>query len=613
MKLDELPNDTIDDHVDEEIVACLSLESPKSFFLFAGAGSGKTRSLVSALEHIRAKLGSLLKRRGQRVAVITYTNAARDEIVRRMQFDPVIAVSTIHSFAWAVIQGFDRDIREWLHTQLTEDIRELEIQEAKGRKGTKASADRISSIAAKSRRLQNLHTIKKFVYSPESDNRRRDSLNHSEVLRIAGYFVQQKPTMQHIILAGFPFILVDESQDTSKHIVDALFALQRAHPRAVAVGLLGDMMQRIYSDGKEDLGQHLPADWSTPTKKLNFRCSRRIVRLINKIRALGDRQVQVPCESAIEGHARLFVLPADADKRSAEQEIAQKMAKVTGDPEWAAENGCKRLILEHRMAARRMGFDEMFSHLYSIDRYRTGLLDGSLSLVTFFSGRVLPLLRANADKFATAKIIRAFSPILSKEALKASEDEKGLLLSAQKAVSSLLALWENGGSPSFGDVLKNIASTGLFPVPDLLRRPAFRDEASITVEDTHGVDDDQTAQDAAVDAFLETRFEQIGPYASYVAGAAEFDTHQGVKGLEFPRVMVIMDDAEARGFQFKYEKLFGGGKGEDTITASTRRLFYVTCSRAERGLALIAYSGNPEGVRRHVVDQGWFDEEEVSR
>lgn len=36
----------IDDHVDEEIRECFSKEDPKCFFVFAGAGSGKTRSLI---------------------------------------------------------------------------------------------------------------------------------------------------------------------------------------------------------------------------------------------------------------------------------------------------------------------------------------------------------------------------------------------------------------------------------------------------------------------------------------------------------------------------------------------------------------------------------------
>jgi uncharacterized protein YbbC (DUF1343 family) len=40
--------------------------------------------------------------KGQRVGVITFTNAASDEIKSRLAFDPLIDVSTIHSFAWSL-------------------------------------------------------------------------------------------------------------------------------------------------------------------------------------------------------------------------------------------------------------------------------------------------------------------------------------------------------------------------------------------------------------------------------------------------------------------------------------------------------------------------------
>ena len=115
--------DTIDDHVDAEIAACLDFAAPKSFFLFAGAGSGKTRSLVTALQHIQKSLGERLKVKGQRVGVITFTNAASDEIKRRLLFDPLIDVRTIHSFAWLLIEGLNQDIREWLSVDLAGDKR----------------------------------------------------------------------------------------------------------------------------------------------------------------------------------------------------------------------------------------------------------------------------------------------------------------------------------------------------------------------------------------------------------------------------------------------------------------------------------------------------------
>lgn len=143
-----------DDHVDDEIEACLRLEKPVSFFLFAGAGSGKTRSVVTALERLRDREGQRLRLQGQRVAVITYTNAACDEIKSRLKHDPLIEVSTIHSFVWSMIGGFDADIRGWLRTQLVADIAELEELLRKGRAGTKAALDRAESIKAKQKRLE---------------------------------------------------------------------------------------------------------------------------------------------------------------------------------------------------------------------------------------------------------------------------------------------------------------------------------------------------------------------------------------------------------------------------------------------------------------------------
>lgn len=602
--------DHLDDHVDEEIIRCLNLSAPHSFFLFAGAGSGKTRSLVKALDHIRTNLVHDLRLRNRRIAVITYTKAARDEIIRRTQFDPIIAVSTIHAFAWSVIEGFNSDIREWLRGRLAADIAELRTKEAAGRKGTKASADRLSDIASKQSRLAQLDTIGRFVYSPDTDNRGRDSLNHSEVLEITGDFIRTKPVLQNILKDGYPFILVDESQDTNRHIVDALFALQAAHPTGIALGLFGDMMQRIYGDGKDRLGEDLPPSWLKPIKKLNFRCPRRVVRLINKIREETDGQVQVPCSKAIEGHVRMFILAADArDKLVAEARIRSRMAAITEDPDWTAPDGVKNLILEHRMAARRLGFDELFAALSGFNPFRTGLLDGTLPILALFSGRVLPLIDAGLDQFAVARIVRTSSPLLSAETLKKVKDETAQLSKVKLAVSALQAL-AAADTATFGDLLQEIAKTGLFQIPDALYGALGKAALTTTTEDA-APEEERSARDEAIDQFLAVPFAQIRPYVEYVTHKAPFDTHQGVKGLEFPRVLVIMDDTEARGFQFKYEKLFGGGSTEDAITATTRRLFYVTCSRAERSLCLIAYTTDPERVRKHVVDHGWFEPTEV--
>ncbi|WP_454838180.1 MULTISPECIES: UvrD-helicase domain-containing protein [Pseudomonas] len=606
----------LDNPADEEIATCLNLAAPRSFFLFAGAGSGKTRSLIKALDHVRRAHGETLRFRGQRVGVITYTNAACDEINRRLEFDSTVEVSTIHSFAWSLVNGLNHDIREWLRMSLAAEISELKVLEAKGRSGTKASAERISKIVSKGKRLANLNSVRRFIYSPSGDNRGRDALNHSEVIKISATFLQTKPAMQSILIGRYPILLIDESQDTNKLLIDALFTVQSSYRENFALGLLGDMMQRIYNDGKEGLGQNLPSDWATPGKRLNHRCPRRVISLINKVRKAVDGQEQVPRTDSAEGWVRLFILSSDTtDKAAAERAVALHMAQLTADDGWRSDNTYKSLTLEHRMAARRMGFLEMFVALHDVESFRTGLLDGSLSLVRFFAEQILPLVGAQRrnDRFSVARIVRTLSPLLSDDKLRTVEDQSMQLQQAREAIDNLMSLWYSGNAPTFGEVLRNVVTSGLFAVPESLQANVDRNLSLDAVDDEAEIEevDRQTEKEAAIDKFLASPFSQIEPYAAYVSGQAHFDTHQGVKGLEFPRVMVIMDDAEARGFLFKYDNLFGGKEAGDTSVESTRRLFYVTCSRAESSLALVAYSMHPERVRQFVLKEKWFEEEEV--
>ncbi|MBA3678009.1 MAG: ATP-dependent helicase [Sphingosinicella sp.] len=617
-------NITLDDHVETELAELLNLECPKSFFLFAGAGSGKTRSLVNALKHIAFRYRDTLRLRGRQVAVITYTNAACDEITRRTEFDPLFVIKTIHSFAWLQIQSFNIDIREWLRTNLQQEIAEITEEEQKGRVGTKASASRLAQIESKQRRLSRLDEFKTFTYNPNSDNRERNALNHSEVIKIFSTFLLTKPLMQRMFVEKYPFVLIDESQDTNKALIDAVLAVQQAHAGRFALGLIGDTMQRIYPDGKERIETIIPEDWATPEKKLNHRSPQRIVRLINQIRDGADNHKQEPRGDSAEGWARLFVFPVDVeDKPAIEDRVRDYMAALTGDGDWTDRSKCKILTLEHHMAAKRMGFQDLFEALASVDEFRTSFLDGSFAATRFFTHNVLPLVQAQQrdDKFAATRLVRENSPLLSKESLKGSEKPIDQLRSAQSAIDGLMALWAEG-VPTCAAILANVASSNLFVIPDSLKAALAAKEAE-PAQSLQDEEEDPVGKNLeALLSFLNCSFSVIRPYAAYVAREASFDTHQGVKGLEFDRVMVLMDDGDARGFLFGYDKLLGAKarsaadqkneqEGRETSLDRTRRLFYVTCSRAKSSLALVAYSLDPSAVRAHVVANNWFDDEEI--
>jgi len=82
--------DEVTPTADDVIQECLNLETPRSFFLYAGAGSGKTHSLVVAVKSLKERERQRLTFEGRQIAIITYTNAACEEIARRLEHDPLV-------------------------------------------------------------------------------------------------------------------------------------------------------------------------------------------------------------------------------------------------------------------------------------------------------------------------------------------------------------------------------------------------------------------------------------------------------------------------------------------------------------------------------------------
>lgn len=633
MSLD-IQDNNLDNHVDEIIYDCLNLENPKSFFLFAGAGSGKTKSLVEVLKKIRKDKRQHLKLNRQQIAIITYTNAACNEIKHRLENDSIFSISTIHSFVWELIRNFNTDIKGWLKINLENEISELNQQQTKSRGITKTSIDRAKKIESKTKRLKNLDEIIRFTYNPNGDNITKDSLNHSEVISIGAYFLLNKSLMQDILIRKYPVLLIDESQDTKKELIEAFFIIQKNKSKYFSLGLFGDTMQRIYSDGKENLDRNLPEDWVKPVKKMNHRCTKRIITLINKIRSSIDIQEQVPRIEKEDGFVRFFIVPQSYhNKAEIEDNITQKMALITTDELWSGKGAeIKILTLEHHMAARRMGFSELYEPLYKIDKYRTGLLDGTLPGIHFFTQFILPIIKAkqSEDDFGVARIVKKYSPLLKKEVLKNSSLQIEIIKRSNAAVISLFSLWNNNVDPKLIEILQNVSNSGLFPIPDSLIPIATRNEKEQEVAKEYEIKEndeliDNEEKDEMIDAWdsaLSSSFAKIEAYYEYISDKAKFGTHQGVKGLEFSRVMVILDDEEARGFMFSYDKLIGVKAptpadlknfedGKETSIDRTRRLFYVACSRAINSLAIVVYSENPELVKTNVIKEGWFDENEI--
>ena len=265
------------------------------------------------------------------------------------------------------------------------------------------------------------------------------------------------------------------------------------------------------------------------------------------------------------------------------------------------------------MAASRFAFSNLYAPLHESKGFDSALQKGEIPEISFLANTISPLVKAHQanNEFEIAKNVRQSSPLLSKKSLELHSDkQKQRLEQAEAATKSLFALWQDGKTPSCIDVLRNIKESGLYEITERMEE---------ILDTTYDGDDPKVI---ALKAALRVPFDEMERYATYVSDKSRFATHQGVKGLEYPRVMVILDDSEARGFLFSYEKLFGAKEktptdlrnekeGKDTSIQRTARLFYVACTRAMESLAVVAYSENPNLVRSTALDNGWFTEEEI--
>lgn len=605
----------IDLQVDETLEKCILSTPRKSFFLFAGAGSGKTYSLVLLLKKIHNSIGKDLLLQGKNVAVITFTNAATDEIINRLDYSPIFHISTIHSFVWEVIKHYQSDIKRLYCSYIEEDLKALEkkIKETKN-KTTKTYLSIVEKLECQKERLAKAQTIEKFVYNPNGSNPEYNALRHAEVIRISARMIIESRMLQRIIAQRYPILLIDESQDTKKELVDVFFEIQRNFTDIFTLGLLGDQKQRIYADGKENIEDSIPTEWEKPVKRMNYRCAKRIIQLANDIgKDIDINAEQRPREDANDGFVRLFIIQQrdGLNKDEIEQNVMRIMSEQTRDEKWAAiDADVKVLTLEHMMAARRLGFSSFFAPLYKVSKYQMTFLQGTVSEIEFFTKEILPIAESiKEDGRIALEILKKHSPLLS------GQDTKNpyelYLKCREEAIKVANLVNEN---ETIRVVVDEIIKSQLLIVPDVVKQAYMLNPSDI--EDI--VEEDIRAWVEVMDLPIN----MVRSYDDYVNHRSQFDTHQGVKGLEFDRVMVIIDDSEIRGFLFSYDKLFGvkdlsdadlknKENGKETSIERTQRLFYVTCTRAKNSLAVVMYTNNSEGVKTETIKKGWFEESEI--
>ncbi|CNI30918.1 UvrD-helicase domain-containing protein [Streptococcus agalactiae] len=291
--------------IQKDINECL--DNFESFCFDAGAGAGKTYALQKSIEHILKTEGENLKLRNQKILCITYTNAAKDEILSRIGKNSAILASTIHEFLWGFISiqqelltiEHEKKIKEELngieqkiidnplfgsvnlvdfHNAISDEeflkvFYSTPISPAGDFKSMikgyseyfspyLSNVNKFSSLVKnvdkKYKLEETLKEIKnkkskKIIYNPI---RNRDKLenyviSHDTLLLYCRNIITSQNLLKRLFSDRYPYVLVDEYQDTDEKVVDIIDSIRKFTicKKNFVVGFFGDTLQNIYSSG----------------------------------------------------------------------------------------------------------------------------------------------------------------------------------------------------------------------------------------------------------------------------------------------------------------------------------------------------------------------------
>lgn len=514
----------------EAIRRCI--DARESFVVEAGAGSGKTRALIQSVQSILDSHRIELLRSNRQVVCITYTNVAKDEIIARLNDDPLVLVGTIHEFLWQVIAGFQKELR----------LEVLEINRT-----SKKPVDDLDEV------LQSV-SISYGKYGRHFD---RGELFHDDVITIAGALFEKYPKMVRIAADQFPYIFVDEYQDTSQTVVDLLLKHFVESDRKPVVGFFGDSMQQIYGSKVSDVAAQNGLALITKTE--NYRCSVAVISVLNRLRT--DLE-QKPTGSNRPGDVHVMTASSSADSA---YRVAMSRLVENG---WTLEN-TKILMLTHKGIAREIGFADLLA-AYALRSFgNDALMERSDELGEFFT-YVSELSRSYSDKK-----YGDFLELLGKSGLtiKTQTDKRRIATE----IEALLSAQANG---SVRDVVDVITESALIPTPPRLARLL----SQLALE-TNSDSESFAKRRPSYAAVLEVPWAQVEKFVDYADAHTPFSTKHGVKGAEFENVLVIVDDSLWN--QYKFAQVFSNDSSNAVRLERSRKLLYVCFSRSRSGLAML--------------------------
>ncbi|WP_186117206.1 UvrD-helicase domain-containing protein [Burkholderia gladioli] len=551
------------------------LDAGRSFRLEAGAGAGKTYSLIKALQYLIERNQHGFPKKNQQIACITFTNVARDEIAARTDKSPLVYCETNHAFCWSLINGFQKQLRSLVEAMPHWQERLTEVG------GTLGSR------------------VVEYSLGHRSIREDRVSIHHDDVLPLT-ISLMEHLKFRRMVADRFPIILVDEYQDTDKDWVEAIKRLFLSNPDGPLFGFFGDHWQKIYGDGCGRLEHESVTEIG---KEANFRSVKTIVDCLNRMRPELHQEVKDPDSLGEVSvfHTNDWVgqrrngghwggdLPADVGHQALEH-VKELLARQGWD---LAPGSTKILMLTHRLLATEQGY----MSLPTVFRYNDAFAKKEHPYIAYLVDELEPA----CDAFAANRFGVMFEALGGTTPLLRSHADKAAWHNAMTRVLELRA------TGTVGDVIDHLLAQRKPRLPDAIEK---RERELRDFDRTAG--EDMPERLAEVERLRAVPYAEISALRAYLDGHSPFETKHGVKGAQFDNVLVVI----GRGWnQYNFAEMLGLAAGQAIPAAReesferNRNLFYVACSRPKRRLALL-FTQLLSPLAMGTLEQ-WFSPERV--
>lgn len=544
----------------EQVKECI--QASKNFIVEAGAGSGKTWTLIESIKLILDTQTQALEKSNQQIACITYTNVAKDEIIERVENNPLVLVLTIHEFLWLVMKNYQKELKAEI----------LKYNQADTKKPVEDLETKIQNTT--------------IEYSQYGRKFEKGKITHEDVLEFSSTLFKTYPKIAHIVANKFPFLFIDEYQDTEQRTVELLLDNLLAGNKNT-IGFFGDSMQKIYNQGIGRIPQKYIDEGSLIliTKTENYRCSIKVIELLSKIR---PGLIQTPSGKNLQGE--ISFIQCNNNIADNEGNYLKTLDYLKDKKVWNLETNTKILLLTHRGIANKLGYENLLAIYDSLDFGRDRLLNKEELFSNFFLSKVESLV-----DFYLEKNYREFIKQLGIDGFKLnSHDDKKKI---QSMMNSLIQLRNEN---SVEEVMKFIFENSL------LTKPIRLEEFEVEIAKAE-LDESEARRKKFYADLMKVKYSEFILINDYIENYTPYSTKHGVKGAEYENVLVVIDDALWN--LYKFNDVFANNKKNLGRYERSLNLLYVCCSRAKNNLTLLSLSEMDANAMQTI--NNWFGIENI--